>query len=78
MALLKKSTKSGTKVPYTYEDDIKIMEMSEKEVSAKKIGEQLGRSEHTIRYRQRWLRQSKMSNLKELKAYHDEKVKATK
>ena len=75
MALLKMSAKNVAKVPYTFEDDIKIIEMSEKEVSASKIAKVMGRSEHTIRYRQRWLRNCKFEKVEELKKYHSAKTK---
>lgn len=75
MALLKKSA-STSKVPYTFDEDAKILKMVEGGSGAKAISEEVGRTVHSIRYRISWLQGDKCPNtLPELKAQHAAKSK---
>ncbi len=74
MALLAKS-KSVDRQKFTYDEDVKIIDMSGKETPASKIATELGRTVNSIRYRQGWLRKTDIKDKKALKKYHDEKGK---
>ena len=76
MALLKKSAKSVEKVLYTFEDDVRIMKLTEGGKSAKEVAKEVGRSIYSLRYRLMWLRSDKCPNtLEDLKKYHNSKSK---
>ena len=73
MALLKKSDKAVARNPFTLDDDKTIIKMTDAGSSAKEIGETVGRTTHSVRYRQGWLRKSTMNNEADLKKYHEGK-----
>lgn len=75
MALLKKS-ESTTKVPYTFEEDVQIMNLLGKGTSPKEVAKVVGRTLYSIRYRIAWLKSDKCPDtLEELKKMHKSKSK---
>ena len=73
MALLSPGKRGGTRNRFDLGTDRKVIEMTEKGVSAKAIAEAVGRTANSVRYRQRWLRDSDMSTLPALKKFHEER-----
>lgn len=80
MSLLNASKRASEKVPYTLEDDTKIITLTNGGESASKVAKKVGRSVHSVRYRLGRLRQfqadfaeahkGKEATMKDLAAFH--------
>ena len=74
MALLKASARGGVaKNPFKHGDDQTVISMTNEGKSAKEIGEAIDRTVHSVRYRQNWIRNSKLDTKADLKKYHEKR-----
>ena len=73
MALLSPSTRGGKRKKFGHDEDLAIISMTQDEKTAKEIAEKIGRSEPSVRYRQKWLRDTDMEKPAELKKFHKER-----